>query len=71
MHKNAMDVAVEVTDSGLIQALCKFINLGYSGKPFYTGPLFQLPIVTFNDTAWVPLSVNDLTIIRTKSGLPK
>jgi len=76
MHKNAMDVCVEVVkvtyqDSERIKLKVRWWTLGYSGTPFltYDGQVKNVTIENPND--WVCLTRDQVNQKRLSPGLPK
>ncbi len=72
MHKNAMDVCIQVRksyqvtpDRFIVQAA--WTNLGYAGRPYSLGITHRIDIANPQD--WVDITF-DITKVRTKSGLP-
>lgn len=70
MHKDSMDVAIEVIYFDGSAYKIRFINLGYTGKPWFCSNIVTLPSDRLNLKNYVTLSNQDLITVRTKPGLP-
>lgn len=66
MHRQSMDVCIEVIGPRIYGLLVKWWNLGYDGNPW---PIDQSFIKNINEHEWVDITTQ-LTVKRTQSGLP-
>lgn len=71
MHKNAMDVCLEVSFKNGHLTYVKYWNLGYSGKPWLLDSNeYIIHTEVLNSDDWNILTPEQLTTPRANSGLP-
>lgn len=72
MHKNAMDVCIEVTFKNAHRTYIRYWNLGYTGKPWLVdGEEYVIPTDELNTDNWNLITPEQLTTARVNAGLPK
>lgn len=69
MHKNALDVCVQILDIRNDKVLVQWVNLGAQGKPFLV-PTVAQEIEIKDSKDWIDVT-EKIYSVRTESGLPK
>lgn len=71
MHRQAMDVCIEIVMKSAERTWVRYWNLGYSGKPWLIdGEQYLLPTEILNSDDWSILTPEQMTTPRVHAGNP-